>query len=497
MQYSTAFEPSSGSSAATAENRCFSVAMSATVDGQLRDHLLGTQGEEDLAFALFTLSAGRSRSTALIHTVLLPENGDRQQHGNASFNLQYFERALDAAARERSGIALLHSHIGPGWQGMSHDDVVAEKRIAGTALALTDLPLVGLTIGTDGTWSARSWEHESHRTYRRLWCESVRVVGKRLRVSFDEKQVPPPAYQEMFKRTQTVWGRDGHANMARLRVGVVGLGSVGMALAETLARSGFESLTLIDFDEVQAHNLDRLQGATRNDIGRTKVSVAKALIERSSTAAKVTVIEVPASVVEPEGYQRALDCDVIFSCVDRPRARQILNHIAYAHLIPVIDGGIAVRFRHEKFSGAEWQLQTAGPDHPCLECVGAFSAGDADTERHGMLDDPSYMEGLPHDHHLKRNENVYPFSTNLASLEFLQLVALAAGLRQLDSFGVQRYHFVAGMLESDDTVLCTPECDMTSLTGRGDSHFTFAGRDYTAEKARARQAMVARRPVRK
>ncbi len=126
-----------------------------------------------------------------------------------------------------------------------------------------------------------------HRTYRRLWCESVRVVGKRLRVSFDEKQVPPPAYQEMFRRTQTVWGRDGHANMARLRVGIVGLGSVGMALAETLARSGFESLTLIDFDEVQAHNLDRLQGATRDDIGRTKISVAKALIERSSTAAKV------------------------------------------------------------------------------------------------------------------------------------------------------------------------------------------------------------------
>jgi hypothetical protein len=104
-----------------------------------------------------------------------------------------------------------------------------------------------------------------------------------------------------------------------------------------------------------------------------------------------------------------------------------------------------------------------------------------------MFDDPSYMSGLANDHPLKRNENVYPFSTNLASLEFLQLVALAGGLTQIDSFGVQRYHFVAGILESDDSIQCRPSCDIEAITARGDSYFSLTGRDQTAEEARRRQ----------
>lgn len=70
----------------------------------------------------------------------------------------------------------------------------------------------------------------------------------------------------------------------------------------------------------------------------------------------------------------------------------MLNHIAYAHLIPVIDGGIAVRFRNGRFAGAEWQAQAVGPGKACLECLEAFDGGDVDTERNGLLDDPTYMK---------------------------------------------------------------------------------------------------------
>ena len=111
---------------------------------------------------------------------------------------------------------------------------------------------------------------------------------------------------------------------------------------------------------------------------------------------------------------------------DRPRARQILNHFAYAHLIPVIDGGIQARFKNDEFSGVDWQLQTVSPGRPCLECLGAFNPNDASTEAAGKMDDPTYLQGLPLDHRFKRNENVFSFSANLASLENLNPFPLCA-----------------------------------------------------------------------
>lgn len=468
-------------------DREFSVAMSESVDAQLRRHLLRIDGQEDLAFALWTPSSGSQRESALLHTVVLPQRGDRQVHGNVSFNPSYVERVTALAAREKCGIAFLHSHPGPGWQHMSHDDVVAESRLAGPVGAITGLPLVGLTTGSDGTWSARVWSRTGSRRYDRTWCRSVRVVGQQLGVSFAEHLAPAPEFREMFRRTVTVWGETKHADLARLRVGIVGLGSVGSVVAETLARMGLESLTLIDFDEVQPHNLDRSLGAGLDDVGALKIDVAARQIARASTAASVEVRRAPFSVAEEAGYRAALDCDVLFSCVDRPRARSILNHLAYAHLIPVIDGGIAVRFRDGRFAGVDWQLQTVAPERPCLQCLGAFEPSDVSTERDGRLDDPTYLAGLPADHRFKRNENVFAFSTNLASLEVLQFVALATGIAKMPNVGVQRFRYIPGTLEADTTRCCVEGCDSIALTGRGDEHFRLWGRDLAAEAARERQ----------
>jgi molybdopterin/thiamine biosynthesis adenylyltransferase len=467
--------------------RRFSVAMTNELESQLQRFLVREDGEEELLFALWTPSDGEKRLTALVHTPLYPNGADRQRHGNVSFNPQFFERVCNEAMKTGCGIAFLHSHPGPGWQGMSQDDIDAETRIAGTAEALTDFPLLGMTVGNDGTWSARMWHHVGKKTSSRTWCESVRSVGQGLRVSFADHMIPKPKFRELFRRTLTVWGELNHANLARLRVGIVGLGSVGSIVAETLARMGVERFVLIDFDEIQPHNLDRLLGATLKDIGKLKIAVAARQIKRSSTASDQFIAEVPYSVAEKKGYKAALDCDVIFCCVDRPRARKILNHFAYAHLVPVMDGGIEVRFKNGEFSGVDWQLQTVGPTRPCLECIGAFTSDDASTEEAGKLDDPSYLSGLPDSHRFKRNENVFPFSANLASLEVLQFVALATGIGGIENFGLQRYRYNPGLVEYDVERRCKDSCDVGMFIAKADHYFHLYGRDIAAEKARERQ----------
>ncbi len=465
----------------------YSVAITSSTNRQLLEHLIRTDNNEDVCFALWTPSYGNKRLTALVHTIILPKKGDRQIHGNASFNPQYYERVCQLAIEKKCGIAFLHSHPVPGWQYMSHDDVIAEQKLMKSTNALTDLPLLGMTTGSDGTWSARFWANQKGNSYKGIWCKSVRVIDKTIKTDFCDQIIPIPDKSEMIKRTITVWGEKNYDQLSRLKIGIVGLGSVGGLVALSLARMGLTNLVFIDFDEIQEHNLDRLDFAIKSDIGKLKIDVAKERAIEIATASQLNIATVPYSVVEEPGYKAALDCDVLFSCVDRPRPRSILNHFAYSHLIPVIDGGIDVRFKNGIFSGADWQLQTVGPGRPCLNCLGVYTWDDVSTETEGKLDEPSYFSGLPDNHRFLRNENVFPFSQNLASLEVMQFIALTTGCGGFDDFGVQRFRYNPGILESKTEKSCNPSCSTKELIATGDSHFSLSGKDHSAIKARNRQ----------
>lgn len=130
-----------------------------SVSKQIVDFLLYSiragERQEDLCFALWRPSTGATRQSALIYEALMPLDGERHQHGNVSFEPAYLTRAVKVAMSQNAGLAFMHCHLTAGWQDMSHPDVVAEReRIAPVARA-TGHPLVGLTLGTDGTWSAR------------------------------------------------------------------------------------------------------------------------------------------------------------------------------------------------------------------------------------------------------------------------------------------------------------------------------------------------------
>ena len=120
----------------------WSVAIPGQIDSELQSFLIRQDGQEDLLFALWSSSRGLLRHTALLHSPIYPDEGDRQRHGNVSYNPQYFEKACSIAMSEGCGIAFLHSHPSHGWQRMSLDDIAAEQKMAGTVASLTDLPLL-------------------------------------------------------------------------------------------------------------------------------------------------------------------------------------------------------------------------------------------------------------------------------------------------------------------------------------------------------------------
>lgn len=454
-----------------------SVAMTDEVDRQACGHLIRSDRQEDICFGLWRPSKGATRQTAILYRLILPQPGDRQIHRNASFNAQFLERALAEAAQESAGLALLHSHPYPGWQGMSRDDVAAEQGNAAAAWGATNLPLVGLTVGSDGAWSARFWERTAPRHYERRWCGTVRVVGDRLRVTYMDQLAPSPQFREELRRTISAWGQQAQQHLARLHMGIIGAGSVGDLIAEATVRTGIEDLTVVDFDTVETHNLDRLSHATADDVGEMKVEVLGRHLPRHATADPFTYSPIPLGINDEDGYRAALDCDVLLSCVDRPWPRHILNFISTVHLIPVVDGGISVRTnRSGKLAAADWRAHVSTPGRACLQCLGQYDPGLVEADRHGLLDDPSYIERLPEDHPIRRNENVFGFSMACASQQFLQMLALVIAPLDQPNPGAQLYHFVGGFMEKPSFPTCHPECAFRQLVCKGEhAGFTVIG----------------------
>ncbi len=429
-------------------------------------HLRSGRRQEELCFALWQPSRGVARTTALISELVLPEDGERALHGNASFEADYASRAVRLAVAKNAGLALLHSHPAPGWQGMSREDVAAERdRLSGPARA-TGLPFVGLTLGTDEAWSARFWSWKGSR-FERSWCRKVRVVGRRLRLTYHDRLAPAPQRRTALRRTTDTWGAARQADLARLRIGVVGLGSVGCLVAETLARIGIEQIVLIDADRVEAHNLDRLLYAGEKDVGRLKVELAADQLRRSATAAAVQVDAHARWLQHESCFRAALDCDVLFSCVDRPLPKDLMNHVAYAHCIPVVFGGVYVDTKGDGALGqASWSVVHVGPQRRCLRCDGQYTTSDVVLERDGSLDDPAYIAKLRGGR--PTNQNVFPFSASLASLMTLEMIRMVVGASWWPKgAGKLRYDYVSGRLDTMDEA-CRDHCEVRARTARGD-----------------------------
>lgn len=449
----------------------YSVALQESTNVLLKDHLLREDGQEDLCFALYSYGSGTSRITGVITELILPSEGDRNLHGNVSFNPEYFDKVTATALKQGKGIVFIHSHPFNGWQGMSRDDVNTELMLAPRVKTVTKIPLIGMTIGSDGIWSARFWSKTGPNQYIRQSCESVRIVGKSFSVFLHPKLINNSLFKrEEFLRTVSAWGEKQQISLSCIKVGIVGIGSVGSQIAEGLLRTGVQNITLIDFDLVERKNLDRLHGITHNDIGFLKADVFSLLLSRYKLLPTQSISSIPYSIIEEKGFNSAVDCDILFCCVDRPWPRFVLNCISYAYMIPVIDGGIDAGYsrKSDNLDYARWRAYTAGPGRRCMKCMEQYKPEDVSLDQSGLLEDSKYIQGLPDNHFSKRGENVYIFSLALAGLLMQQFLSLILRPKRV-YYGPKEMDFVTGNIDMQFEFTCDKTCEFASLPGQGDS----------------------------
>lgn len=94
-----------------------------------------------------------------------------------------------------------------------------------------------------------------------------------------------------FSRTALLLGEEGMARLAAAHVAVFGVGGVGAAAAEALARAGVGALTLIDSDTVSITNRNRQLIALASTTGQPKVQVMAGRVRDIHPACRVTPLE--------------------------------------------------------------------------------------------------------------------------------------------------------------------------------------------------------------
>ena len=81
--------------------------------------------------------------------------------------------------------------------------------------------------------------------------------------------------QDAFSNMEALLGVDRVNRLARARIAVFGVGGVGSYVAETLARCGVGSLTLVDNGSIRENGIGSQPDALRSTIGKSKVQVLK------------------------------------------------------------------------------------------------------------------------------------------------------------------------------------------------------------------------------
>jgi molybdopterin/thiamine biosynthesis adenylyltransferase len=156
-------------------------------------------------------------------------------------------------------------------------------------------------------------------------------------------------------------GEHGQQKLAAARVAVVGLGALGSASAECLARAGAGTLVIVDRDVLDESNLHRQILYDEDDV-REELPKAPAAERRLREINSDIEIVAHIESLAPGNISAILGgADIILDGTDNIETRYLLNDYAVSNGIPWIYGGAIG-------TGGTGLLVLPG-EGPCLRCI--------------------------------------------------------------------------------------------------------------------------------
>ena len=141
-----------------------------------------------------------------------------------------------------------------------------------------------------------------------------------------------------FSGIARLYGETALEKFHNAHVCIVGIGGVGSWAAESLARSGVGSITMIDLDEICVTNINRQLHAMDGEIGRQKTAAMASRITAINPDCHITCLETffserNAAEILNQGF------DYVIDAIDQSLPKSLLLAGCHQRGIPVISCG--------------------------------------------------------------------------------------------------------------------------------------------------------------
>jgi molybdopterin/thiamine biosynthesis adenylyltransferase len=270
--------------------------------------------------------------------------------------------------------------------------------------------------------------------------------------------------EQRFDRQVRAFGDEGQASLAEFSVSIVGLGGTGSVIAQQLAHLGISKFLLVDPDNLDETNLNRVVGSRLDDVGTPKVDVAAAMIHRINPDAHIIVNK--GDVRDQPIVRELLNTDFFFCCTDSQGSRAVLTQFAYQYVVPGIDMGVAIYASEGNVSHISGRVQMLAPGLPCLLCASVL---DPERVRRELLTDEARSADKYIIGDVVPQPAVISINSAACSLAVTMFLSAVAGIPVMSRH--QRLRLESGIVSPVETRASDhcPWCSQGGAMARGDS----------------------------
>ncbi|MBT1697142.1 ThiF family adenylyltransferase [Fulvivirgaceae bacterium PWU4] len=390
----------------------------------LKEHLFPGDGKEAVAVLLCGRYEANENSILLSHDlILIPHSECDRAENHVRWRTERLFKFFELVEKHNFAIVKIHSHP-TGYANFSSIDDDSDTAFFTAAFnwSETNSLHASLVMLPNGKMFGRVFTPR----LTSFPIDRISVAGNELCIwDNGESKLQPDSFAQ---RTIQAFGEGTYAKLKKLKIGVVGCSGTGSPTIEQLVRLGVGSIFLIDPDEIEDKNLNRIINSKQKDIGRSKVEVLAEVINNMGLG---TTVRTAAENLfhSRKALCELITCDVIFGCVDSIDGRHLLSQLTNFYLIPYFDLG--VRLIADKKGGVKTVVGSVNYIQPGMsslfsrgvytqERLAAESMKRTDPSGYQELVNQKYIEGVDVDRPAVISVNM--LISSIALMEFLNRI---------------------------------------------------------------------------